>query len=545
MPIVSTLAKTAHHWVTALPVFSIILAYASYKILRILIYEPLTSPLESLPGPPKPRKLFSSSHLVAILDAVNSKRNSEILTQRYGKNIRIQGFNYWDQRLLTFDARAINYILVQANDIYIKPWQTRRLLSRLLGDGIVFAEGEDHKRQRRIINPAFSTAGVRKLNPILRSKAEELCNRWLGLSSSPPRSDGYTTIDINHWISRATFDAFMLAAFSSSLGVIQNDNHPLYLAYKQLFDASFNGPDTVLGLLSIYVPWLIYLPTSSNRKIRASSGIILETGKELIEERRQASVEGTMDERTDLLSLLIKSNLDEASPKRRLTDSELLAQVHVFLMLGSDSSTLSITWILYELSRNAAWQSRLREELFKARQSSPPQDVSSLPILDVVVKESLRLTPILHSSIRTPVRDDVIPTEDGKGIKIRKGQLINMPLEGMNTAKDIWGDDAWEYKPDRWFNLPETAKRSPGLIYNLMTFGVGPHACPGYHYAIMKTKTFLSELICAFEFAPVPEKRIAKVNLVHVRPFVAGEWDKGVQLPMLIRPYVPRSADEA
>ena len=53
----------------------------------------------------------------------------------------------WDQRLLTFDTRAINYILTQAPQYYPKPWQTRLLLTRILGEGVATAEGEQHRRQ--------------------------------------------------------------------------------------------------------------------------------------------------------------------------------------------------------------------------------------------------------------------------------------------------------------------------------------------------------------------------------------------------------------
>ncbi|KAG8974341.1 hypothetical protein FRB90_009805 [Tulasnella sp. 427] len=198
-------------------------------------------------------------------------------------------------------------------------------------------------------------------------------------------------------------------------------------------------------------------------------------------------------------------------------------------------------WTLYELSLNIPLQTRLREELL----SAAPEDLLNLPLLDAVAKECLRLTPPLQSTLRVAEKNDIIPTEDGAGVKIRRGQLIHLPLEGMNIAKEVWGEDAWEFKPDRWFNLPEPAKRSPGLVSNLMTFSIGSHSCPGVHFAIMEMKAFIAQLVCAFEFAPVPKKRILKGNVMVTRPFVAGEWGKGPQMPVLIRAYTPSPAPEA
>lgn len=80
----------------------------------------------------------------------------------------------WDQRLLTFDRKAIQYILVQATEVYPKAWQSRQFLTRLLGEGVAITEGEQHKRQRKVINPAFSPAALRQLSPIFNSKAAEV-----------------------------------------------------------------------------------------------------------------------------------------------------------------------------------------------------------------------------------------------------------------------------------------------------------------------------------------------------------------------------------
>lgn len=132
-----------------------------------------------------------------------------------------------------------------------------------------------------------------------------------------------------------------------------------------------------------------------------------------------------------------------------MTDAEILAQIHSFLFVGSDSVSLSICWTLYYLSLNPTIQSRLRDELLPhaASFNSPnAPDLSTFPFLDAVVKESLRLTTPVQSTLRVASCDDTIPTEDGQGVKIRAGQFIHIPFEAMNIAKEVWGPDAWQFK---------------------------------------------------------------------------------------------------
>jgi cytochrome P450 len=148
----------------------------------------------------------------------------------------------------------------------------------------------------------------------------------------------------------------------------------------------------------------------------------------------------------------VKSNLS-SSASLRLTDSELLHQVNTILFVGSDSSSIALSWCLYLLAGNPAVQQRLRSEILSATASA--EQIDSLPYLDNVIKETLRLVPPVHSTIRIAAHDDVIPTSepvrmnDGTqrmGVQIRKGQCVHIAIEGFNYQKDVWGEDAWEFK---------------------------------------------------------------------------------------------------
>lgn len=164
----------------------------------------------------------------------------------------------------------------------------------------------------------------------------------------------------------------------------------------------------------------------------------------------------------------------EIQPEQRISDDEILNNVNTFLFAGSDTTSLALTWTLLALASYPQMQSRLRTELqeFAAAHSLDPlasecnlRDITAwkelhsalddLPFLNNVIRESIRVIPPVHSSIRVATKDDEIPTsepvrmKDGSikyGVKIRKGQFVHVPVESMNVDKGVWGDDAWIFK---------------------------------------------------------------------------------------------------
>ncbi|KAG6878481.1 hypothetical protein C0992_008106, partial [Termitomyces sp. T32_za158] len=108
----------------------------------------------------------------------------------------------WDERLLTLDPVSIAHVLKNST-IYEKPWQSRRLITSLIGCGMLSAEGQAHKIQRRVATPAFSAQNMRALVPIVFRKGRQLQAR---LSDMVAESGENLRVDVGHWVSRATFD---------------------------------------------------------------------------------------------------------------------------------------------------------------------------------------------------------------------------------------------------------------------------------------------------------------------------------------------------
>ncbi|KAG8895510.1 hypothetical protein FRB99_000505 [Tulasnella sp. 403] len=564
-------------------------AYIVWKILVYFIIDPWRSPLRNLIGPPA--KGFFGNHMERIMNPMLSAAAHDEYVKQYGRSFRVRGFGWFDDRLLTLDPRAMSYV-INNQSLYEKPWQSQRLISNLIGNGIylvflseelpltyiypedcwlrkacttrsryalpnsIIAPANEPRLQRKVMNPAFSHQNMKAYSPIFLLKAHELRRRWLGLTTGP---NAVPTVDMVHWISRATFDVIGLAGFDYVFDAIKHEDNEVYLAYKEMFDIALHQHG--VRLISIFFPIVDTLfPTEATRVVKKSHKVIYGVGNQLVQDKKRQFLEGKADEGNSksMLSLLIKSNLSNTIPEQQITDADIMDQINTFFFAGSDTTSLALAWTFLLLAEHPDMQTQLREEILASSGGHGHEDdgeyeldfnvIDNLPYLEKVVKESLRLIPPVHSSIRVALQDDVIPTQypvkmtDGSerySIPIQKGQYVHVPMEGFNLDKNVWGEDAWEFKPDRWDHLPEAVKSQPGLYQNIMTFSAGPRSCIGMRFSIMEMKTFLYVLVSAFTFEPAPGVLLYKRSLVLTRPYIRGRFKEGSQLPLVVKPYHP------
>lgn len=116
---------------------------------------------------------------------------------------------------MTLDPVSVAYIMKNST-VYEKPWQSRKLISSLIGCGMLAAEGQMHKRQRRVATPAFSIQNLRALVPLVFRKGDELKNKWIELAvEQSGHNKEPLELDVCHWVSRATFDVIGVAGVCS------------------------------------------------------------------------------------------------------------------------------------------------------------------------------------------------------------------------------------------------------------------------------------------------------------------------------------------
>ncbi|KAH9922942.1 cytochrome P450 [Fomitopsis serialis] len=467
----------------------VVLSAPLVYLLYLIFIQPRYNPLRNLPGPPS-KGLFRDQ-LGMVMNPSVSPRTHEHFVKTYGRNVMIRGILPWDLRLFTLDPLTLAHVMKHSH-IYEKPWQSRRLITGLIGCGMLAAEGAVHKRQRRVATPAFSVQNMRELVPLVFAKGDELKEKWLEMvreAEKETEETGGLKLDVCHWVSRATFDVIGSAGFDYQFNAIQNETNELFSAYKEMFEVAVSQQSGALWGLAV-----IYLPILETLFLLAITWMLYLMA-------RYPDVQARL--RAELLSLLPPTPLSALTPD--------------------------------EVSRLYA-------------------GIAELKFLENVIREAMRLIPPVHSSARVATRDDVLPaatpvrtrmpdgsTQEVKEVRVPKGAFIHVPVEGFNLDREVWGPDGWAFKPDRWDNLPEAVVSQPGLYNNTLTFSAGPRACIGLRFSIIEIKTFLFILLTHFTFAESDEK-VGKANVVLTRPYVIGKHMAGSQCPLLVTPYVPEGA---
>ena len=401
------------------------------------------------------------------------------------------------------------------------------------------------------MNPAFSAIAIRELTEIFVEKSIELRD----VLNEQISTNGDKPINILPWLSRMTLEVIGLAGFNYSFNALtqEYENNELHKAFSKILDTNQGMP--LIPIIRGLIPALRFLPAHLDRESKAAKRTMDRIADELLERSKVAMAqEGKPDSKDsaggrNLLTLLLRANMAADLPEhQRMSDKEVLAQVPTFLVAGHETTSTATTWALYSLCGAPEAQRKLREELQKVSSDNPSMDeLNALPYLDAVVRETLRVHPPVASTLRVAVKDDVLPLSqpytDINGhvhstVPVRKGQTVFLPIVAVNRDKALWGEDALEFRPERWEKVPEAVSGIPNIWGNMLTFLAGPRACIGYRFSLVETKAILFTLLRAFEFElGVPLEDIGKKAAVVQRPILKSDKKAGNQLPLIIKPF--------
>lgn len=511
---------------------------------------------------------------------------------------------FYVQRVLLADPKALVHVLSPAKAYqFPKPEYTSAFLTAALGEGLVSIEGDAHRRQRKIIAPAFAPSVVKEFYPVVHRHAKLLTDKLeiivgqviarqqgkfpkdtLFVGETPPDRD-FKVQDPNHqavvdtlfWLSRTTLDIIGEIGFSADFEAIERGNdHPLANAMATLIGAILDIElTTAIYIILSEKPglkWLRYLPSKRNNRLRESQQIVREHATKIIAKMKDEILAEAKDGVTSdvlrpksVISRMVRANMStDLKPSERMSNEELMGQVTTVIIAGHETTATQNTWALWLLAMNQDVQDKLRKELQDqaAKEAAeidmlteeeramyeyqPVRDVNSLPYLDKVVKECVRMLPSVPSTVRVALKDEVVPLSksykraDGKGtynsIVIPKGHELFIPLNCIQFSKEIWGEDADDFNPDRWDNLPSSvinAKMPPGHTFAFLS---GPRSCIGKQLAIQETQVLLAHLLLKFKYDVVPGWDLIQRQQVVRRAFVDGQKEHGVRMPLILTP---------
>jgi len=276
------------------------------------------------------------------------------------------------------------------------------------------------------------------------------------------------------------------------------------------------------------------IPSPIIRRLRDIVDIFHNTSVEILETKKAAlrggdqALAAQIGKGKDIISILLRENM-EASMEDRLSDNELLGQVTSLTFAATDTTSGALSRIFHLLALHKDVQTRLREEILEARKQNGGEDLGydtlvSLPYMDAICRETLRLYPPVSSIIRSARQDIILPLgvpikgKNGKeinAIPIPKGTDVIGSIIGSNRNPQFWGPDVDEWKPERWSNpLPESVinARVPGVYSHLLTFSGGARSCIGFKFSQLEIKVILVLLLEKIEFSLSNKEIVWQMN---------------------------------
>nr|CAG8435818.1 9006_t:CDS:2 [Entrophospora candida] len=462
----------------------------SYLTYLWVIYPFYLSPLRKIPGPPPDHFLLGSfvknikSSQAIIIDQTD-------LVDKYGGIFKT--YELFNKQILTVtDEKALQKILVNEATDFIKPKGFAGLLKGILGNGILFAEGEAHKRQRKIMNPTFSHGNIKDMVPTFTKIGNTVKEMWkneINNSNDDDVGKKRAKINVMSYTSKATLDVIGIVGFDYEFNSLTTSSK-LSQAYEGLFDSK-NRFALAYRLLANTFPILKSLPVKQIRDIKEATSVVDEITTKLVNDKLDKFAKGELNNKNDLLSGLIKANNE-----------------------GHETTSVAVTWALYYLSRDLEIQDKLRKEIIK---EFPDKDIvptleqiNSLEYLNAVCKETLRLAPPAPITVRESAKDTII-----NGYLVPKGTIIFVPIFTVHNMASTWGPDVREFKPSRWFD-EHTKKVITNSNY--MPFMIGPRSCIGNKVAFNEMKVFLAVFLRNFEFHEVEGLEIKRQLNMTFRP---------------------------
>lgn len=372
--------------------------------------------------------------------------------------------------------------------IFVKSQFQKKLVGPALGDGLLTAEGDHWKFQRRAASPAFRIDALRALVPAFSQSAQDTIERIRAMPAGQP-------VDVMQEMQHATLDVIV----ETILGGADPE-----FGYDRMAQIITDYIDTMgkPDLLDMFgtPPW-VWRPWGARGRRRAAE---LQISAVNAIRRRRASGQ----ERKDLLGLLLAARDPET--RRGLSDDELRDNVVTFIGAGHETTALALTFALYLVANAPEVQERLVREVLDVCGSRPidADMVDDLVYTEQVIKEAMRLYPPVALIDRVATEDI-----DLGDVRVKKGDFAFNLIYIMHRHRMLW-DNPERFDPDRF--APERAREMHR--FQFMPFGAGPRICIGMKFAYMEAVAMLATLLRELRFRPNPAHRVEPNIRITLRP---------------------------
>ncbi|TMW60728.1 hypothetical protein Poli38472_000770 [Pythium oligandrum] len=409
-------------------------------------------------------------------------------------------------------------------DVFVKGEEGAMLLRDLFGEGIFAVDGAKWLHQRKTASHLFTHQMMRDIMATaVMEGTETLCD----ILERAQREN--TAVDLKHLLDALTTEVFTRIGFGVRLGCLDGD------CVDPEFLRAFTRCAMAVHDRAQQPSWLWrfkkYFNIGSEKQFAKDFALVNGILYNVIEASMSRIKASDATQEKNLISLFLSRPGEDEEPGP--SPKMIRDMAFNFIAAGRVTTAQSLMWFLVMINRHPEVEWKIREELERelpglvsGRQRVPTmEDIQSLTYLEAAVKESLRLHPIPPLNVRTADIDTTL----SDGTFVPAGTRIFIPTYATARMPWIWGDDAAEFKPERWIDA-QTGKLVQVSPFKYLVFNAGPRKCLGIKLAMMELKIVLASLLSMFTIKTERDPSTIKYDLSLSLP-VAGDLMATIHKP--------------
>jgi cytochrome P450 len=352
-------------------------------------------------------------------------------------------------------------------------------LARFLGEGILTADHEPWKPQRKLIQPLMHTKHIASYAETMGNFGNTLLEQW---------QDG-SVRDIHADMTQVTM--WIIAETMFGMNV---DQTPV------LEQAGFEAQAITIADFASPIPgWL----TGRERHADRINTVLSDLVEHFMRERRN----NDNSERHDLLTLLMETRNEDGQP---MSDEFVRDNILTLFFAGHETTANTLTWAFYYLDRYPEVVTKLQREVDTVLNGRLPtlEDLPNLPYTLMVIKETMRIEPTVAAFPRFISEDTSLG-----GYLLKGGSVLFLPPYILHRD-ERWWSRPYDFDPSRF-----SAENEPNIPkYAYLPFGGGPRICIGNHFALMEAQILLAVIASRYHLRLVPGTNVQPVRQVTTKP---------------------------
>lgn len=393
--------------------------------------------------------------------------------------------------LYILDAELIKAITIRDFDCFVDRNTINSRIPNYLKRSLLILKGSEWKGVRSIITPAFSSARLKNMLPLLQLCCKQLVEYL-------KQYDG-KDLDMKDTLGHYTLETIGACAFGIK-GDALTDENAYFIKVAEKFNEMPKMKRIFLLFLMVLAPQLL--------KYLNISFLNQESIKELVKTLKMVKAERrlTGDKKNDFLQLLIDAAETErkdsgTKAKLYLDDDTIDAQSLLFLLAGYETSSTLLSFAIHVLATKPELQEKLRDHVVKMTDG---QDItydllSQLTYLEGFLLETLRMYPPVSRVDRTCVKKYILP---GTSVQVNVNDVVAIPIYGIHMDPEHY-PEPHEFRPERFMGDEKNTRPS----HLFLAFGVGPRNCIGLRFAMFSAKLAMVTLLKNFKFTTCPKTR--------------------------------------